>query len=97
MAELSVTIVGLDLKDLVMSVVRKASLDINPVKSVNKGRLGNFKTLTWIFEIDEYELIQKRRAFMDFLAEEKTFLTPMYEHGDWCSVYIFGKWAFQSQ
>lgn len=97
MQKLSVTIVGLDLVDIVLSLAKSTGLTANPVNQVNKGRLGNFKTLTYIFDIDDDQLIAKRREFMNMLEEEKRFLVPLYEHGDWKNVYIFGRWAFQDE
>ena len=94
MARLEVTIVGLDLIDLIFSRLKEAGIEVNGVNPVNEGRLGNFKTLTYAFDIPDDDIIYKRRAFMNGLAEENMLL-PMYEHGDWCSVYIFGKWAFK--
>ena len=94
MANLTITIVGLDLVDLIFSKLKKAGVDVNPVNPVNEGRLGNFKTLTYSFDIPDDDIIYKRREFMNGIADEDALL-PMYEHGDWCSIYIFGKWAFK--
>ena len=92
--KLVLTVVGLDLKDVVFGKLRKAGIDINRVNLVNEGRLGNFRTLTYETDISDDELIYKRRAFMEYISEEDGLLA-LYEHGDWCSVYIFGRWAFK--
>lgn len=94
MAVLTVQIIGLDLACVVLAKAKKAGININPINQVNEGRLGNFRTLTYQFDISDDDIIYKRRAFMNGLAEEDGLL-PLYEHGDWCSVYIFGKWAFK--
>lgn len=94
MANLTITIVGLDLVDLIFSKLKKAGIDVNRINPINEGRLGNFRTLTYSFDIPDDDIIYKRRTFMNSLAEEDALL-PMYEHGDWCCVYIFGKWAFK--
>lgn len=96
MAKLVLTIVGLDLKDIVFGKLRKAGIDINRVNPVNEGRLGNFRTLTYETDIPDDDLIYKRREFMGGVAEEDGLLA-LYEHGDWLNVYIFGRWAFKSR
>ena len=90
----TVTIVGLDLKDIVLSAAKEAGLFINPVNRVNHGMFGNFRTLTYIFDIDDDKLIKKRRDFMNILGDERRYLIPMWEHGDWNQVYILRRWAF---
>lgn len=95
MQQLTVVIVGLDLVDIVVNAAKMAGLMVNPVNQVNPGKFGNFKTLTYIFNVDDDKLITKRRDFMNELAQDRRFIIPVYEHGDWTSVYILKRWAFQ--
>lgn len=87
MEQLRVTIVGQDISKEVVAVFD--DLGLNMVNHVKTGMLGNLKTLTYMFDIPEDEVITKRRELMDGLAKYPTRLMPMYVHGDWMRVFVF--------
>lgn len=90
--EFRITIVGLDILRTVKSVLDK--LDVNLVNPVNRGRFGNFKTLTFSMDISGVDVFNERKRIMAALAKESTHLFPMYPHGNALDVYIFDKRAF---
>lgn len=81
------TVVGLDIVDEVTTIFDLVGLTI--VNQVNTGMLGNLKMLTYEFDLDESEVIAKRKALMDEAAKYRIRLMPMYVHGDWMRVFIF--------
>lgn len=83
---LKVTVVGQDIFKLVSEVFELVGL--NPVNRVNSGMLGNIKTLTYFFELEEDEIIEKRQSLMHKLAEDNLRLMPMYAHGDWMRIFV---------
>lgn len=87
MEKLRVTVVGLDIVDEVTTIFDLVGLTI--VNQVNTGMLGNLKMLTYEFDLDESEVIAKRKALMDEAAKYSIRLMPMYVHGDWMRVFIF--------
>ena len=87
MEKLRVTVVGLDIVDEVTTIFDLVGLTI--VNQVNTGMLGNLKMLTYEFDLDESEVISKRKALMDEAAKYRIRLMPMYVHGDWMRVFIF--------
>ena len=93
MRQMSVTIVGGGIAEILDPVFD--SLDLYPVKPIKKGTLGNFNTLTYIFELDEQEIIRKRRDLMQFVAKESTHLVGMYRHGGWMDIFVFRKSAMK--
>lgn len=84
---LRVTIVGQDLFKLVTEIFELVGL--NPVNQVNTGMLGNLKILTYAFELQETEVIEKRKVLMNELSRDPIRLMPMYVHGDWMRIFIF--------
>jgi predicted amino acid-binding ACT domain protein len=94
MEEFVITVVGLDVFRTIQAVL--AHIDINQLNPVNRGRLGNFKTLTYSIDIPRDEVIETRRKIMSALAEESTHLLAMYPHGEWMHVYIFDRRVFAS-
>jgi len=87
MEKLRVTVVGLDIVDEVTTIFDLVGLTM--VNQVNTGMLGNLKILTYEFDLDESEVIAKRKALMDEAAKYRIRLMPMYVHGDWMRVFIF--------
>lgn len=84
---LRVTIVGQDLFKLVTEIFELVGL--NPVNQVNTGMLGNLKILTYAFELQETEVIEKRKVLMNELSRDPIRLMPMYVHGDWMRIFVF--------
>lgn len=62
---------------------------INAVNQINTGMLGNLKTLTYIAEIEESDVIEKRKSLMNAMAEDCMRLMPLYTHGDWMRIFVF--------
>lgn len=87
MEKLRVTVVGLDIVDEVTTIFDLVGLSM--VNQVNTGMLGNLKMLTYEFDLDEGDVIAKRKALMDEAAKYSIRLMPMYVHGDWMRVFIF--------
>ena len=84
---LKVTVVGQELFKIVPEKFELVSL--NPANQVNSGMLGNLKTLTYIFELPEKEVIEKRTKLMKAMSEDNMRLMPLYVHGDWMRVFVF--------
>ena len=84
---LRVAIVGQDLFKLVTEIFELVGL--NPVNQVNTAMLGNLKILTYTFELEEAEIIKKRKELMNKLSEDPIRLMPMYVHGDWMRIFVF--------
>jgi hypothetical protein len=87
MEKLRVSVVGLDIVDEVTAIFELIGL--STVNQVNTGMLGNLKMLTYEFDIDESEVIEKRKKLMEEAAKYRIRLMPMYVHGDWMRVFIF--------
>lgn len=87
MEKLRVSVVGLDIVDDVTAIFDLVGLTV--VNQVSTGMLGNLKMLTYEFDIDESEVIAKRKNLMDEAAKYRLRLMPMYVHGDWMRVFIF--------
>lgn len=62
---------------------------INTVNQINTGMLGNLKTLTYIAEIEESDVIEKRKNLMNAMAKDCMRLMPLYTHGDWMRIFVF--------
>ena len=86
MAKMSVTIIGQDLFKIVREKFELAG--INMVNQLNQGMYGNLKTLTYQFELDESEVIEKRKKLMNLFSEDNMRLMPMYVHGDWMRIFV---------
>lgn len=84
---LRVTVVGQDIFKLVEGIFEEVGL--NRTNQVNSGMLGNLKILTFLFELKEDEIIEKRQSLMSKLGENSMRLMPMYVHGDWMRVFVF--------
>lgn len=86
MCVLSVTIIGQDLFKVVNEKFRL--VDLNPVNQVNTGKFGNLKALTYRFELEEEDVIEKRKALMNELSKDNLRLQAMYVHGDWMRIFV---------
>lgn len=87
MVKLRVTIVGQDIFKLVKEKFELVGL--NQVNQVNNGMLGNLKLLTYEFELEDCEIIEKRKKLMNSMIEDNMRLMPMYVDGDWMRVFVF--------
>lgn len=86
MEKLWVTVVGQDLFGIVGQKIELVGF--NNINQVNRGMLGNLKTLTLELDILENEVIAKRTHLMDKLAEDNMRLMPMYKYGDWMRIIV---------
>ena len=86
MEMLRVTVIGQDLFKIVDEIFELVGL--NTVNQVNTSMLGNLKTLTYLFELQDDEVIKKRKAMMDEMAKDNMRLMPMYVHGDWMRIFV---------
>lgn len=86
MEMLRVTVIGQDLFKIVDEIFELVGL--NTVNQVNTSMLGNLKTLTYLFELEDDEVIKKRKAMMDEMAKDNMRLMPMYVHGDWMRIFV---------
>lgn len=86
MATMKVTVVGQELFDTVEDAIDLVG--VNNLNEVNSGMLGNLKTLTYEFGVDEGDVIKKRKRLMDILYEDRKHLVALYEHGDWMSMWV---------
>lgn len=94
MEHLYVTVVGGDTAAHAERIFHDLRLkSINQTKDGELGRLGNFKTYTYIFELPEEEVIEKRKTLMKALVGESGEWVGMYEHGDWMQLYLFKKFV----
>ena len=87
MDTLRITVVGQDIFKLVKH--KMELVGINNANEVRLGMLGNLKTLTYIFELPEKEVIEKRAKLMTAMSEDSMRLMPLYVHGDWMRVFVF--------
>lgn len=86
MGVLNVTVIGQDLFKIVKEKFELAG--INVVNEVKSGMLGNLKLLTYRIEMDELEIIPKRKKFLELVSEDKMRLMAMYVAGDWMRIFI---------
>lgn len=86
MEMLRVTVIGQDLFKIVDEIFELVGL--NTVNQVNTSMLGNLKTLTYLFELQDDEVIKKRKAMMDEMSKDNMRLMPMYVHGDWMRIFV---------
>ena len=86
MTLLRVTVIGQDLFKIAEEHFELAGLKW--VNQLNQGMLGNLKTLTYTFELEEKEVINRRKALMTELAKDDLRLMAMYVHGDWMRIFV---------
>lgn len=86
MQQLIVTIIG---QDLFKPCEEKFKLVIlNPINHTNRAMLGNLKMLTYFFEIDDDEVIEKRSKLLNLIAEDHLCMMALFKDGDWMKIYI---------
>lgn len=81
-----VTVIGQDLFKEIAGFFEESGL--KEANQVNSGMLGNLKTLTYEFYLEENEVISKRKEFMNLVAKESPRLMGLYVHGDWMRVFV---------
>lgn len=86
MEALRVTVIGQDLFKEIAEFFEESGL--KEANQVNSGMLGNLKTLTYEFYLEENEVISKRKEFMNLVAKESPRLMGLYVHGDWMRVFV---------
>lgn len=83
---LKVSVIG---KDLIEPMKEKFELaGLNTVNQVNSGMLGNLTMLTYYFEMDESEVIEKRKRLIKEIAKDNMRLMALYPHGDWMRLIV---------
>ena len=92
MDELKITIIGKDLFEIVKEKLE--SVDINKVNQAKNGMLGNLTTLTLFCEIDQSEVIEKRKKFMKEVERDNMRLMGLYVQGDWMRIVIMKPFRF---
>lgn len=86
MGAIRVTVVG---QDLFKIVEEKFELvDLNNVNQVNNGMLGNLKTLTYKFDLDDMDVIDIRKKLMKAMSKDNMRLMPMFVNGDWNRIVV---------
>lgn len=83
---LRVTVIGQDLFRVFEEHCEFVGL--NRVNQLNQGMLGNLKTLTYTFELNDEEVIDKRKTLMRQLAKDDLRLMALYVHGDWMRIFV---------
>lgn len=92
MEEFEVTLVG---QDIFREVDRTCKLiGLTKINRISRGMLGNLRTLTYSFGLEEEKVISTRKALMEALQAYGPWLMPMYEHGKWMHVYVFKASSF---
>ncbi len=86
MEKIFVTVVGQDLFKLVEEKI--GLIRVNNVKEVNRGMLGNLKTLTISFDVEEERVIFTRKQLTEKIAEDNMRLMPMHPYGDWMRIIV---------
>lgn len=86
MGTIRVTVVGQDLFKIVEEKFELVGL--NKVNQVNNGMLGNLKTLTYKFDLDDMEVIDIRKRLMRLMSEDNMRLMPMFVNGDWNRIVV---------
>ena len=92
MDELKITIIGKDLFEIVK--VKLESVGINKVNQAKNGMLDNSTTLTLFCEIDQSEVIEKRKKFMKEVERDNMRLMGLYVQGDWMRIVIMKPFRF---
>jgi len=87
MALLRVSVVGQDLFKIVEEKFELAGF--NTANQVKTGMLGNLKILAYTFELEDQEIIEKRKKLMQVMSEDYLRLMPMFVNGDWMRIFVF--------
>lgn len=86
MQQLIITIIG---QDLFKPCEEKFKLVLlNPVNRPNKRMLGNLKMLTYFFELEEDDVIEKRSKLLELIAEDHLRMMALFRAGDWMQLFI---------
>lgn len=86
MGALRVTIIGQDLFKIAEQKFELVGL--SNVNQVNNGMLGNLKTLTYLFDLDDLTIIDIRNKLMKSMSEDNMRLMPMFVNGDWNRIVV---------
>ena len=86
MSVLHLTIIGQDIFKIVEEKLMLAG--INTATQVSNGMLGNLKTLTYLFDIDDIDVIAARANLMRIMSEDNMRLMPMFVNGDWNRIFV---------
>lgn len=98
MGTLHLTVIGQDIFKIVEEKLELAN--INTATQVNNGMLGNLKTLTYLFDIDDIDIIAARTKLMSLMSEDNMRLMPMFVNGDWNRLFVmkpFRSYIFSSR
>lgn len=94
MDTLRVTIVGQDLFKMVEDKLEL--VNFNKANRVNRGMLGNLKILTYEFDLDESEIIQKRKLFMKEICEDSRRMEGYFKGGEWMTILVMKPLCYNS-
>ena len=83
---IKVTVVGQDLFKIVEQ--KFDMLQLTMVNQVNKGMLGNLKTLTYEIGVDDYEVLRVRKELMNAIGEDNLRIEGFFKAGDWMSILV---------
>ena len=83
---LRITVIGKDLFDVMKEKLQLAG--INTVNQVNSGMLGNLTTLTYYVELEEKDVIEKRKRLMKEIEKDNMRLMALYVQGDWMRIFV---------
>lgn len=86
METLTVTIIGQDLFKMVGEKFELVGL--NMANQINTGMLGNLKTQTYIFELEELDIIDVRKRLLGAIGEEPMRMMALFTAGDWMRIVI---------
>lgn len=86
MEKLRVTVVGQDLFKIIDDKFEAAGLSL--AYEIRTGMYGNLKTQTYIFELEDSEVIGTRKKFLNEVAKDSTRMTGLYMHGDWMRIFV---------
>lgn len=86
MSTLHLTVIGQELFKIVEEKLELAG--INTATQVSNGMLGNLKTLTYLFDIDDIDIIHARTNLMKIMSEDNMRLMPMFVNGDWGRIFV---------
>ena len=86
MGTLHLTVIGQDIFKIVEEKLELAG--INTATQVNNGMLGNLKTLSYLFDIDDIDIIAARTKLMSLMSEDNMRLMPMFANGDWNRLFV---------
>lgn len=83
---ISITMVGGYFEDLFEAIL--TDVGINPVNPINVGMFGNFKTLTYLIDIPDTEVVQTRKNIMAKVKEQMPYALCLCEYGNWNRIIL---------